>query len=202
MTGKKKNKYSGSYLTASVQTGAGRQGSAQRDNARPGNTRPAGSGPGRIYRAIAGGAIAILAVAIVGFVALGGLGSASSPGTASRPSGETVVAGTGGQWTNVTPDRLAEMMTGKDFTLLNVKTPYSGEIDGTDLYIPYTELAARASELPAAKGAKILVYCLTGRSSAAAAQTLLDLGYTNIWNLDGGMNAWRASGRSLVQRRR
>ena len=28
-----------------------------------------------------------------------------------------------------------------DFTLLNVKTPYIGEIDGTDLYIPYTDLA-------------------------------------------------------------
>jgi rhodanese-related sulfurtransferase len=83
-----------------------------------------------------------------------------------------------------------------------VKTPYIGEIEGTDLYIPYTQLAARASELPADKGAKILVYCRTGTTSAIAAQTLIDLGYTNIWNLDGGMVAWEASGRTLVNKNR
>jgi rhodanese-related sulfurtransferase len=83
-----------------------------------------------------------------------------------------------------------------------VKTPYSNEIDRTDLYIPYNQLSTRASELPPNKGAKILVYCLTGHSSAIAAQTLLDLGYTNVWNLDGGMNAWIASGRTLVNKNR
>jgi rhodanese-related sulfurtransferase len=30
----------------------------------------------------------------------------------------------------------------------------------------------------------------------------LDLGFTNIWSLDGGMNAWQASGRPLVQKSR
>jgi len=101
-----------------------------------------------------------------------------------------------------TADRLAEMMATKDFTLVNVKTPYIGEIDGTDLYIPYDQLEARASELPASKATKILVYCRSGAESAVAAQTLLDLGYTNIWNLDGGMNAWTSSGRTLVQKSR
>jgi rhodanese-related sulfurtransferase len=38
--------------------------------------------------------------------------------------------------------------------------------------------------------------------SAIAAQTLIDLGYTNIDNLEGGMNAWSASGRTLVQMNR
>jgi rhodanese-related sulfurtransferase len=94
------------------------------------------------------------------------------------------------------------MIQSKDFTLVNVKTPYIGEIDGTDLYIPYDQLTARASDLPSTKSAKILVYCRSGVESAQAAQTLLNLGYTNVWNLDGGMNAWQASGRSLVQKNR
>jgi len=94
------------------------------------------------------------------------------------------------------------MLEQKDFTLLNVRTPYSGEIEGTDLWIPYDQLAARASELPADKSAKIVVYCRTGSTSAIAAQTLLNLGYTNVWNLDGGMNAWTASGRTLVDKNR
>jgi phage shock protein E len=153
----------------------------------------------RLYLAIAGGAVALVAVIAIGFIALGGSGSKTAP---SLPSGETIFQGQGGQWTNVTPDRLAEMLTHKDFTLVNVKTPYIGEIDGTDLYIPYDQISARATQLPADKSAKILVYCRSGVESAQAAQALLNLGYTNVWNLDGGMNAWQTSGRTLVQKNR
>ena len=138
------------------------------------------------------------------FGALSGSGSSGPTGTPSTATGQVgvVVQGRGGHWTNVTPDQLAQMLAHKDFTLVNVKTPYIGEIDGTDLYVPYDQLKARASALPANKGARVLVYCRSGVESAQAAQTLLDLGYTNVWNLDGGMNAWQASGRQLVQKSR
>lgn len=138
-----------------------------------------------------------------------GNGSGSTPAasqSAATSAGPTqfgeIAQGIGGHWTNVTPDQLAGMMTHKDFTLVNVKTPYIGEIDGTDSYIPYDQLKARASDLPGDKGAKIFVYCRTGASSAVAAQSLLDLGYTNIWNLAGGMEAWTGSGRTLIQKNR
>ena len=141
--------------------------------------------------------------------AVTGSGAGSSPAataTVATNAGPTqfgqTVPGIGGHWTNVSPAQLAQMLTAKDFTLVNVKTPYMGEIDGTDLYIPYDQLKGHASELPGDKGAKLLVYCRSGGESAVAAQTLLDLGYTNIWNLDGGMNAWTASGRKLVQKSR
>ena len=117
----------------------------------------------------------------------------------SSSSKGTVVQATGGTWTNITPDQLATSLKSKDFTLLNVKTPYTGEIAGTDLYIPYDQLQARATELPADKTAPIVVYCRSGHESAIAAQSLVDLGYTNIDNLDGGMAAWVDSGRPLVQ---
>jgi Rhodanese-related sulfurtransferase len=123
-------------------------------------------------------------------------GSSAPTGTGSDG---TVVQASGGQWTNITPEKLASMLKQKDFALLNVKTPYSGEIAGTDLYIPYTDVAAHAAELPADKTAKIVVYCRSGHESAIAAQTLVDLGYKNIDNLDGGMAAWTASGGQLVQ---
>ena len=83
-----------------------------------------------------------------------------------------------------------------------MKTPYIGEIEGTDLYVPYMDLAARAAELPTDRAAPIVVYCRSGNESAIASQTLLDLGYTNIYNLDGGMNAWTASGRRIVNKNR
>jgi phage shock protein E len=142
----------------------------------------------RVWPWIAGGILAVVGV-LIAFVLVSG-SAGNSKGTAVQASN--------GSWTNITPDMLASEMKQKDFTLLNVKTPYIGEIQGTDLYIPYTQLAARASELPADKSAKIVVYCRSGNESAIASQTLLNLGYTNIENLDGGMNAWTASGRSLV----
>jgi len=162
-------------------------------------SQPVASSRNRLYLAIAGSLLAGLALVAIGFVAFNG--SHSSP-VAGLAAGETVHQGNGGQWTNVTPDRLAQMLGHKDFTFVNVKTPYIGEIDGTDLYIPYDQLTAHASQLPQAKDAKILVYCRSGVESAQAAQTLLSLGYTNLWNLDGGMNAWQSSGRTLVQKNR
>jgi rhodanese-related sulfurtransferase len=180
-----------------------RAGSAPASRRNPGGTPS--TRPGRFYLAVVLAIAAVAVVAGVGFAALGGLGKSSAPGapaTTAATAGQTVVQGQGGSWTNVTPDRLAQMLTSKDFTLLNVKTPYSHEINGTDLYIPYNQLLARAAELPANKSARILVYCLTGRSSEIAAQTLLDLGYTDVWNLDTGMNGWQASGRTLVDKHR
>jgi rhodanese-related sulfurtransferase len=147
--------------------------------------------------------VVIGADAVLGAIAGGGGSPASTApsAAAAMPTG-VIVQGQSGHWTNVSPDGLAAMLTRKDFTLLNVKTPYSGEIDGTDLYIPYDQLTARASQLPADKTARVLVYCRSGAESAVAAQTLINLGYTNVWNLDGGMNAWQTSGRTLVQKNR
>ncbi|HEY5628610.1 MAG TPA: rhodanese-like domain-containing protein [Candidatus Limnocylindrales bacterium] len=144
---------------------------------------------------------AIVGVIVVAAIALGGIFLATR-GTSGSATAGTLVQSSNGAWTNITPDRLASELKQHQFTLLNVKTPYIGEIDGTDLYIPYTELTARAVELPTDKTAKIVVYCRSGAESAIASQTLLNLGYTNIENLDGGMNAWTASGRSLVQKNR
>ncbi len=140
---------------------------------------------------IAGGAA--LALLVVGVVASSLAGGGST---------NWVEKGSGGSWTNVDANTLAGMMKVKDFTLLNVKTPYIGEIEGTDLYIPYDQLTPRAAQLPQDKTAKIVVYCRAGNESRAALQTLLDMGYTNLWNLDKGMESWTASGRALVQKNR
>ena len=168
----------------------GRSGTANRNSAGSGTTR---------RWVLLGSALAVALIAVVaGWAILSGQPGTGGAATSGGPQG-TVVQANGGHWTNITPDTLASMLAKKDFTLLNVKTPYIGEIAGTDLYVPYTDLAARATQLPADKGARIVVYCRSGNESAIAAQTLIDLGYTNIDNLDGGMNAWTASGRQLVQ---
>ena len=43
-------------------------------------------------------------------------------------------------------------------------------------------------------GEKIVLYCTSGDRSAIAASYLLKLGYRNIYNLSGGINAWIQAG--------
>ena len=79
----------------------------------------------------------------------------------------------------------------EDYILLDVRTEeeYSEKrIDGAIL-IPDYEIASRAeSELPD-KNAVILVYCRSGIRSARAANTLVDMDYTNIYDF-GGILDW------------
>ena len=107
----------------------------------------------------------------------------------------------GGTYTDVSAAGLAEMLKQKDFPLTNVHIPYEGEINGTDLFVPFNGIDANLGKLPADKSAKLVVYCRSGAMSAIAARTLVKLGYTNVWNLDGGMIAWRELGYPLVDTR-
>lgn len=91
------------------------------------------------------------------------------------------------------------MLGAKDFVFINVHIPYAGEIVQTDAFIPYNEVEQNISKFPADKNAKVFLYCQSGRMSAIAAETLVKLGYTNVWNLDGGMIAWEAAGLPVIQ---
>ena len=41
---------------------------------------------------------------------------------------------------------------------------------------------------------RVIVNCASGGRSALAAKTLKEMGYENVWNLVGGMNAWTEKG--------
>ena len=117
-------------------------------------------------------------------------------GCQSKPvTGETVTAA-GGAYQNVTPDEFNTMLKNKDFVFVNVHIPFAGNIAGTDLSIPYDQITApeQFSQLPVDKNAKVVLYCRSGRMSAIAADNLVSLGYTNIWNLEGGMVDWEQTG--------
>ncbi|MBI2161359.1 MAG: rhodanese-like domain-containing protein [Candidatus Rokubacteria bacterium] len=108
----------------------------------------------------------------------------------------------GGSYTAVNPAALAAMLERKDFLLVNVHLPYEGEIKQTDRFVPFDAIEARLDTLPARKAAKVVLYCRSGRMSTTAARTLVKLGYTDVWNLEGGMIAWKDSGYALTHRRR
>jgi rhodanese-related sulfurtransferase len=69
----------------------------------------------------------------------------------------------------------------------------SGYIENATL-IPHTELESRANELPGDYHNEILVYCRSGARSATASNTLISMGYTQVYNMLGGFSAWKAAG--------
>ena len=97
-------------------------------------------------------------------------------------------------YSDITSVQLKELLANKDFYLVNVHTPYAGEIEGTDAFIPYDEIAQNLDKLPNDKNAKIVLYCQSGRMSEIAAQELSDLGYTNVYNHLFGMHDWQSKG--------
>ncbi|MSR23481.1 MAG: sulfurtransferase [Nitrospiraceae bacterium] len=51
------------------------------------------------------------------------------------------------------------------------------------------------------KQAEIVLYCGGGYRSALAAESLGQMGYANVWSMDGGIRAWREAGYPLEQGR-
>jgi rhodanese-related sulfurtransferase len=95
--------------------------------------------------------------------------------------------------------QLSDMLADKDFVFVNVHIPFEGDIADTDLSIPYDQITREEylSQLPPERDARIVLYCRSGRMSAIAAKDLAAIGYTNVWDVEGGMVAWEAAGFDL-----
>jgi len=83
------------------------------------------------------------------------------------------------------------------YTIVNVHIPYEGKIDGTDLTVAYNDIDALTAALPD-RNAPIILYCRSGNMSAQATQALVERGYSQVYDVPGGMIAWEASGRQIV----
>jgi len=80
------------------------------------------------------------------------------------------------------------------FMLLDVRTPEEyaeGHIAGAKL-IPVQVLAEHLNEVP--KDKQVYIYCKSGGRSSRASKLLASNGFTNIENIKGGFDAWKAAG--------
>lgn len=138
-----------------------------------------------------------LFVVLIFMVLLGACDNAAV--SAASPRG-TRVETTGGAYTNIEPEELQALLAHKNFPLLNVHTPYEGEIEKTDANIPYHEIDKIVAKLPSDKNAMVVLYCRSGRMSQTTTEALVTLGYTNVWHLDRGMVGWKETGFPIVTR--
>lgn len=95
---------------------------------------------------------------------------------------------------------LAKVTDDPDVILVNVHIPYAGEIPGTDEFIPFNQIQQDKNELPKDKNAELVLYCRSGHMSKIAYTTLTQMGYVNVYDVPGGMNAWRQAGHTLLNK--
>ena len=134
----------------------------------------------------------LIIVLVIGTLISAACGASPAPSDVGK-----IVSIDGGTYTDVTVPELEVMLENKDFTFVNVHIPFEGDIPNTDLSIPFDKIDQNLNQLPADKDAKIVLYCRSGSMSSIAAKTLVNLDYTNVWNLNGGFNAWKAVGQPL-----
>ncbi|WP_166503425.1 rhodanese-like domain-containing protein [Modestobacter italicus] len=121
----------------------------------------------------------------------------AEPGTSTARS-DTAAAADAATVTSLPPAAFATILADDDVLVINVHVPDEGSIPGTDAAIPFDEVRGRSTDLPQDLGTPVAVYCKSGRMSAQAVDALRDLGYTDVVELRGGMDARAADGRELL----
>jgi len=92
----------------------------------------------------------------------------------------------------ITPRAAAELLQAKpaDTLLLDVREPMELEIAAVQgaLHIPMGEIPSRLDEID--KTRTIICLCRSGARSGQVADFLEQQGYSSVFNLVGGINAW------------
>lgn len=100
--------------------------------------------------------------------------------------------------TQTNPTAVRDGLASGEILLVDVReaNEYAFErIPGALLY-PLSTFDPKA--VPAA-GRKLVVQCAAGRRSMQAAQALVAAGHAEVFNLDGGIGAWKAAGLPLIR---
>ena len=92
----------------------------------------------------------------------------------------------------VSPQQALELSGDADTTVIDVRTPEEfaeGHLAGAvNINVEGSGFEDAVADLD--EDAPVLVYCRTGRRSANAITTMQDLGFTELYDLDGGIVSW------------
>jgi len=96
-------------------------------------------------------------------------------------------------------EQFAKLVEAKKGLVLDVRTPdewAEGVIaDATKIDYWGDGFAEKVDKLD--KNEPVLIYCKKGGRSASAADVLVEKGFKKIFNLDGGISAWKDAGKKL-----
>jgi rhodanese-related sulfurtransferase len=88
---------------------------------------------------------------------------------------------------------LSKIKDEKKAIVIDVRTPaewQQGVISGADLFIDYNSPAFKQQLAKLDKSKTYIVYCRSGGRSAGASQVMVDSGFKNVINMQGGISSW------------
>ena len=101
----------------------------------------------------------------------------------------------------VSPQQAAQMQSDKNAVIVDVREKdewNTGHIAGA-IHIPLSEISNRVTELTKYQNQPVITQCRSGVRSAKAADILAKSGFTNVHNMDGGLNAWQKADLKTTQ---
>lgn len=105
------------------------------------------------------------------------------------------------QITVISPEEVYEAVTNSDRQLIDVRTTEEfaeGHVaNSKNICVTEDDFKEKASKLN--KNEPVYVYCKSGKRSAKAAQILKEMGFTEIYDMDGGILNWEKQGLQQVQ---
>lgn len=114
--------------------------------------------------------------------------------TFSQASGEPL--------TTISVQQLHEDNSNGDIVLLDVREPWEyeqGHVENAVLMPLIYGTAQLAVDAGLNKDVPVYVFCRSGNRSMQASRALVDAGFTDVRNVDGGVIAWTEAGLPLVR---
>ena len=103
----------------------------------------------------------------------------------------------------LSPTEAVVLMNDENTTVIDVREPNEfaeGHIEGAR-NIPLAKLGERAAELASHREQPLIVTCQSGTRSMAAGKQLTKLGFAQVYEMKGGMFAWKDQNLPISKKR-
>jgi len=101
----------------------------------------------------------------------------------------------------VDPVEFSEVISQPDVIILDVRTPdefNAGHIaNAININLEGSDFSSEVSKLD--KNATVAVYCRSGNRSGVATEQMAELGFTDMYDMQGGIVDWEAAGGPVVK---
>ncbi len=102
---------------------------------------------------------------------------------------------------SVTPAEVTQLINNSNAIVIDLRdsADFANGSVTSARHVPAAELASRAQDLARFKTRPVVLLCASGTTSAKSIATLSTAGFTEVYNLAGGITAWREAGLPLVK---
>ncbi len=102
----------------------------------------------------------------------------------------------------IAPKEAATMQANNQAIILDVRelNEWQEQHIAGVIHIPLSQLQDRLPELSRYKNSPIITQCRSGKRSAQAQEALQSAGFSEVYNLNGGLNAWLKDGLDTAKR--